>query len=481
MDTTSPEPRVGDDGPQQTGDVPPQRPTTGFFDSIRRSGLSRGDDRWIGGVCSGLAARTRLDPILVRGLFAVAVLLGGVGFVLYGLAWGLLPEQRDGRIHLEQAIAGRFDPALGGAIAFVVLGAARGNDWLWPWAVPGWFEALAWLALMGSLIALVAVALNQHRPEASGAARPPSPWGPFPDVPTDPASDPTADGASDPGAGPATGWTSTVPSTPAAAPEPTTVPAWGAPTPPPPASWGPTDAAPPATLHHAGAVHAPVPPAWTPRRRGPGSTTVGIVLALALLGWAGILVAQRTGAFDGPVGLTALGLGVVLAGLGIVVAGLRGRRSGVLGFLAIVGLILASPLAVVRGGVDGWTWQGVSVIDDDTSLVVLRDTDTAERGVSTGLADLTVDLSGLDLDRDVDVPINAGAGNVVVIVPDDEDVTLRADVRAGAGSIEWSVGGDEQTLEGVGIRRHFERAGSTPQLGLDISVGAGDIRIEEAK
>lgn len=71
-----------------------------FFASVRRTGLTRTPDRWIGGVASGLALRLGVDALLVRAAFGVLALVSGAGLVLYALAWALLPEQSDGRIHL---------------------------------------------------------------------------------------------------------------------------------------------------------------------------------------------------------------------------------------------------------------------------------------------------------------------------------------------------------------------------------------------
>jgi len=77
-----------------------------FFDSLRRIGVARSDDRWIGGVAAGVGERYGLDPLLVRGLLVLSVFVGGIGLVLYGIAWLLLPERSDGRIHLEQTLRG---------------------------------------------------------------------------------------------------------------------------------------------------------------------------------------------------------------------------------------------------------------------------------------------------------------------------------------------------------------------------------------
>ena len=49
------------------------------------------DDRYIAGVCGGLARYFGLDPMLVRGAFVVLVFFGGLSLVLYPLLWLLTP------------------------------------------------------------------------------------------------------------------------------------------------------------------------------------------------------------------------------------------------------------------------------------------------------------------------------------------------------------------------------------------------------
>src|SRR5665647_895610 len=119
--------------------TPPPAPRSGldsFFDSIRRIGIARTESRWIGGVSGGLARRLGIDVALTRGILLVLAIFGGLGLVLYGAAWALLPEERDGRIHLQEAIRGNVDGAIVGAIALVVLGASPGSRWptsFFPW------------------------------------------------------------------------------------------------------------------------------------------------------------------------------------------------------------------------------------------------------------------------------------------------------------------------------------------------------------
>jgi phage shock protein PspC (stress-responsive transcriptional regulator) len=52
------------------------------------------DDRWIGGVCGGLADYTGLDARLIRLTVAVATVLGfGSLIVAYVVAWIIMPNE----------------------------------------------------------------------------------------------------------------------------------------------------------------------------------------------------------------------------------------------------------------------------------------------------------------------------------------------------------------------------------------------------
>ena len=67
-----------------------------FFGGLRRIGIRRRTrDKWIGGVCSGLADRLGVDPVVVRAGFVLLTLLGGAGVTIYLVAWALLPNDRD--------------------------------------------------------------------------------------------------------------------------------------------------------------------------------------------------------------------------------------------------------------------------------------------------------------------------------------------------------------------------------------------------
>jgi len=106
-----------------------------FYDAVRGWGAVRGSDRWVAGVCGGLGRRFGLDPLVVRGAFVLLALMGGVGLLLYGLGWALLPDAA-GRIEAEAARHGDVSASLVAAGALVLLDLLLGNGllglgWIW--------------------------------------------------------------------------------------------------------------------------------------------------------------------------------------------------------------------------------------------------------------------------------------------------------------------------------------------------------------
>ncbi|QJE03384.1 PspC domain-containing protein [Massilia forsythiae] len=61
----------------------------GDLNSLRRSRT----DRWLSGVCGGLAVATRVDSWVWRLLFALLTLTFGFGAVIYLLLWIFVPEE----------------------------------------------------------------------------------------------------------------------------------------------------------------------------------------------------------------------------------------------------------------------------------------------------------------------------------------------------------------------------------------------------
>lgn len=60
------------------------------------------DDRWLGGVCGGVADYTGLDAWVVRLITVVAIVLGAGSLILvYLICWIFIPQASDG--HLQPA------------------------------------------------------------------------------------------------------------------------------------------------------------------------------------------------------------------------------------------------------------------------------------------------------------------------------------------------------------------------------------------
>lgn len=48
----------------------------------------------IAGVCGGLGEFFDIDPTIVRAVFAVSILFGGLGLAIYIVLWLLMPERK---------------------------------------------------------------------------------------------------------------------------------------------------------------------------------------------------------------------------------------------------------------------------------------------------------------------------------------------------------------------------------------------------
>lgn len=71
----------------------PEAATSGGpVSAVNRFRRSR-SDRWIGGVCGGMARITGLESWAWRLLFAVLFLFGGAGLLLYVLLWIFVPAE----------------------------------------------------------------------------------------------------------------------------------------------------------------------------------------------------------------------------------------------------------------------------------------------------------------------------------------------------------------------------------------------------
>ncbi|MFK4791432.1 PspC domain-containing protein [Microbacterium sp. ZW T5_56] len=181
---TPPPPYPGAPGAGGDGSAP-RGAGGGFFGWLRTLGLVRGD-AWVGGVCGGIATRLGIDPLIVRGIFVVAAVLGLPMVLAYAVLWAVLPD-RSGVLHLENLFRGRLEPPMIAALVIVLLSFVPVTPWLgnlllWSGGSLGGiydiggalsvlWRGLLVLALIGLvLVAVVAIARRPRRRGRAGAA-----------------------------------------------------------------------------------------------------------------------------------------------------------------------------------------------------------------------------------------------------------------------------------------------------------------------
>jgi signal transduction histidine kinase len=117
--------------------------------------LRRDSDRaLIGGVCSGIANRLGIDPLIVRLAFVAAAVAGGWGIVLYLLGWAFIPAEAGGdRPPVRRLTVGRrgwqVAIGIGLLVLSVMLLAREGGLWfsdafVWPVVLAAGGAALIW-------------------------------------------------------------------------------------------------------------------------------------------------------------------------------------------------------------------------------------------------------------------------------------------------------------------------------------------------
>ena len=388
-----------------------------------------------------MAARTGWDMSLVRVLTVLAAFFIPVVPLAYALGWLLLPEAQDGRIHLEEALEGRFDIAVVGGIVlglFSLSSLIPSAGLIFGSAGIGFGSFFA-LAIIGGLIGLVslvvATASSSNKRRGPGA---PGQYGtPRYGTPqyggqqyggqqyggqqgASPAGDSAPFGGTTPsasGAGPA--------SPGQASPEhPAGYPFYGVPADSPSASGapgaqaGPRPAAARPSQPHPGwrpPAGPPKPRQWTPR---PAPThRPRTVSARANLAITGLLVLVAAAVFTGIymvdkgpaipfitaasqsqtiARIIVIGGGVclIIVGLSLAIAALRDRSAGWLTTLSILGIIVALPTAAIgTEATQGAITTIGSTIQNPASDKTVDWTVSSVQG-SSPLGTVTLDLSG---------------------------------------------------------------------------------------
>lgn len=64
------------------------------YQSTTRRLYRNGNDKMLGGVCSGVANYFEIDPVMVRLIFVILFLTAGIGLLAYIIAWIIVPVAR---------------------------------------------------------------------------------------------------------------------------------------------------------------------------------------------------------------------------------------------------------------------------------------------------------------------------------------------------------------------------------------------------
>lgn len=416
----------------------------GFYDALRRPGITRANDgRWFAGVSAGIARRLGVDPLVIRAAFILFSLFFGMGVTLYLVLWLLLPDEQ-GQISLERALK----HGEGGSIFLLVVTviAFLGGG---PWGDGSWQGLrLGGLVLVGAGVWWWLTQTDSGRDLM--ATKP---------------------------------WRSSAPS-PTSSTSQAQPPHWPH-SPEAHRSTGNAAAAAGATLHTPEAL-SPLPPAPAPTPPSPSTSAIGLgggllVLGLACVTGAAITFYASDESWSGNPVAVGIAAGVALLGLTAVIAGLAGRRTGWISPFMWLGMIAAVVLTWLPAGLVhpfsvGERVHTVAVLDADNSY-------------DLAVGQLTVDLSAAPYaetpTRPDPVSAALGIGELNLVIPDGVRVTVHASGRAGElvaeGANEGTSTG-EFRRDGTGWSETLTWGSPTAaeEIVVDAEVGLGVIRIVEA-
>lgn len=379
-------------------------------------------DRKIAGVAGGLGRHLNIDPTILRVLFVVLCFFGGAGFVLYGAAWLLVPEEGSDHAVVSTSPSTRTALLIGAAViaAFLLIGDSWGG-FHFPWPL--------------AIVALVVfvILMNRDKPMTNQPSPPPTgPGGPWPattpTTPTPPASTDTLPGSDY---------------------EDTTV--YGTEPPPP---WTPPTA------------EGYVPPQPQPDR---GPRLFGITLALIAVALGSLGLYDAAGGHVVASAYAALALAVT--GLMLVVGAWVGRAGG----LIFLGLVATLALAVTSVAHGSWgTWQ-------DSERLAVRPASAAavQDGYSVPTGRIHLDLSNVHDPQALDgrtIDVHANVGELVVILPPEVGATIDANV-AGPGDI--NLPGRNTGGINTHLTQDLTSGNDVADLHLNLDLAVGHIEVRQ--
>jgi phage shock protein PspC (stress-responsive transcriptional regulator) len=393
---------------------------------LRRSS----DDRMIAGVCGGLGHYTNVDPVVFRVSFAVLGVFGGVGLLLYALAWLLVPAEQSGESAAQQLLNGRWSgvAAVGVAVAASVVALGVLADHGWPGPVSTVLLVLALVAVVVYRRGWVSTT-NAARPVGGDAAT---------------AAQPAAT-AAEPAA------TAAQPTATAAQSAARDASASTADDPPP---WVYAEPVPPPAAREVTRRERSL---LTPAALSLAVAVVGVLLALDIAGAIAVTPA------------VVLAAGLLTIGAALVAGAWLGRGRGLIavGALLTVGLMAASLVDVpLRGGIGARDVAPASLAELQPAYHI-------------GIGREKIDLTALSLDGATrHVAATVGIGQLRVVVP--PTATVRVHASTSAGSVD--IDGAEENGRTVN-RTITLPALTTPADGaleLDLHAGVGQVEVDRA-
>ena len=204
-----------------------------------------------------------------------------------------------------------------------------------------------------------------------------------------------------------------------------------------------------------------------PRSPVPGITVAALLIVLGLTA----LVARTTAWSPGPV--VFLGVALLVVGIGLGVGAFVGGRSA-RGPLIALGVLLSFALLIASVGT-GWRDHARGGVGDRSYAP--RTADAVQSTYESGVGDLDLDLSQVDL-SDLAAPItttvNAGLGDVEIVVPRSADVQVT--VQNGVGEADvLGLGSDGGLSPGTGSQPWT--GDGVAEIVLTVESGVGDVTV----
>ncbi|MCZ4097335.1 PspC domain-containing protein [Streptomyces sp. So13.3] len=405
-----------------------------------RRRIVRSRRRVVAGVCDGAGRYFELDPVIFRIVLAVLSLTGGIGLIVYGMAWLVIPQEGEDQSEAHRLLSGRVEGTALTAVLVALVGCGLYASMLGNGTDQG-FSILLLAAVVGAVYWSQQRRRAQLDGEASAVAAGPAadapPAAQAPPSPVTPSwwRDPLTKDFSA-GVSSSTGYL-----------------------------WGPDD----------GPYQEQDRKAWRARKSAARreSSWLG-VLAFFVALMAGAV--GTAAAWHGhPLG-TALEIGLASAlavfGLAFVLSAWTGRARGGTAFWAVLTIaLLVGAAAVPKSMTTEWAttdWRPVAVSDLQPHY---------EQGTGHGLLDLTaLPLGG----KTVTTKLEVGAGRAEVRLP--RNATVRLNYQMGFGEVQLpgKVNHGVDLSSDTRSQVVFEPDAGIPSTGtieLDVEVGAGQMRV----